>query len=146
MDLQKMVDEMNERFKIESGKEYNLGNFINDLYVFKDELLNVEFDDGNIPKEFDSWRGSYCELSLTYDTKGSMDVNTLYKLAYNSNGSIFTGYKGGEFTMDLKTPIHQANYGEVGIEIGDEYLYKKIIGIKKDKDKIIIITKIDKED
>ena len=49
--------------------------------------------------------------------------------------------------MDLDTPIHQANYGEVSVynkQEEDEGL-KKIIGIKKVGNKIIIITRSDED-
>lgn len=69
MSMQDFINNLNEMSKIESGKEYNLGNFIKDLERYKDfdyGLMEVEFDDGSIPTEFDSWRGSYCELALGY--------------------------------------------------------------------------------
>lgn len=144
MEIQNIVNELNEQSKIESGKEYNLGQFINDLKKYKDEFLEVEFDNGYIPTEFDSWRGNYCELALGYEEKGQGIVihsNGLYKKAYNANNSIFTGYKGGDFVMDLQTPIHQANYGEVGVEIGVDYDEYKIIGLKKKGSKLIILTR-----
>ena len=44
--------------------------------------------------------------------------------------------------MDLDTPIHQANYGECGVEYDNgDYIEKKIIGIKKENNKIIILTR-----
>ena len=48
--------------------------------------------------------------------------------------------------MDLDTPIHQANYGETGI-FDDEgnYNCKKIIGIEKKYNKLIIKTRIDED-
>lgn len=141
--MEKWIKQMNENTKIESGKEYNLGNLIEDLKKYKDTLKEVEFDNGKIPTEFSSWRGSYCELALEYKDEGICYVFDLYRKAYNTNGSIFVGYKGGDFEMDLNTPIHQANYGECGVKINDEYNEYKIIGIKEENDKIIIITRID---
>ena len=141
-DIQKMIDEMNEKQRIESGKEYNLGMFINDLKKYKDDykINSVEFEDGTKPVEFDSWRGSYCELSLTFTSDESYRIfpMTMYQKAFNANGSMFFGYKGGEFVMDLDTPIHKANYGECG--------YEKIIGVKKENDKLIICVRNDEED
>ena len=144
--MQEFIDELNENLKIQSGKEYNLGMLIKDLKQYKDEFLEVEFDDGSIPTGFDSWRGSYCELALNYQKEGVCDISSLYREAFNANGSIFVGYKGGDFIMDLDTPIHQANYGETSVkyENGD-YIEKKVIGIKKEDNKIIIITRIDED-
>jgi len=146
MDIQEFINNMNNQSKILSGKEYNLGNFIEDLKEYKDEFLQVEFDDGSIPKNFDSWRGSYCELALNYSKEGFCLINELFRKAFNANGSMYEGYKGGEFIMDLDTPIHQANYGEGGVtdEYGN-YNYKKIIGIQKKDNKIIITTRIDED-
>lgn len=147
MDLQKLIDNMNEMQKIESGKEYNLGDLIKDLEKYKDYdygLMEVVFDDGSIPAEFDSWRGSYCELALGYKKDGICHAHSLYVKAFNTNGSIFEGYKGGEFIMDLDTPIHQANYGETGVEDEEgNYDYKKIIGVKEEGKKLIILTRIE---
>lgn len=147
MDLQKLIDNMNEMQKIESGKEYNLGDFIKELEKYKDYdygLMEVVFDDGSIPTEFDSWRGSYCELALGYKKNGMCYVHDLYVKAFNANGSIFEGYKGGDFVMDLETPIHQANYGEGGVDDKEgNYDYKKIIGVKEEGKKLIILTRIE---
>ena len=133
MSLQDLVDELNEKMKIESGKEYNLGMLIKDLEPYKEEFLDVEFEDGTIPTEFDSWRGSYCELMLGYQKNGNMSSYSFYRKAFNTNGSMFTGYKGGNFIMDLATPIHKDYYGGAS---GD-----KIIGIEERNGKLIILTR-----
>lgn len=143
--LQQMVNGINEREKIRSGKEYNLGNFIKDLEKYKNEFLEVEFDNGFIPTEFNSWRGSYCELALGYKKKGIIHNPELYRKAFNANNSIFVGYKGGDFLMDLDTPIHQANYGDVGIIEEKGYPERKIVGLKKKNDKLIIITRVEED-
>ena len=118
--MQDFVNDFNNRMKIESGKEYNLGMLIKDLEQYKDECLLVEFDDGNVPTEFSSWRGSYCELALEYEKKEDSQCDV----------------------MDLATPIHQANYGEIGVKYDNgDYIKKKIIGIKKENNKIIILTR-----
>ena len=146
MNIENFIKMMNETSKINSGKEYNLGNLINDLEQYKGEFLEVEFDDGSIPTNFDSWRGSYCELALNYEKEGVCHIPTLYRNSFNANGSIFVGYKGGDFIMDLDTPIHQANYGEVGVKYDNgDYIEKKIIGIEKVNNKLIIRTRIDED-
>lgn len=132
MTMQDWVNAMNENMKIQSGLEYNLGKLIDDLEPYKDEWLEVEFEDGTVPQEFDSWRGSYCELMLTYTDKGSMNSYDFYRKAFNTNGSMFEGYKGGHFIMDLSCPIHKDFYGGAS---GD-----KVIGIEKRGNKLIILT------
>lgn len=151
INLQNMINNMNEIMKERSGKEYNLGMLINDLEKYKDSDMVIKLDTGFYPKNFDSWRGSYCELSLTYDLKEKTLAKDLYLEAVESDGETFEGYKGGEFTMNKKTPIHQANYGEW-------HLYKtikgeerdlgtrKIVGIKENNGKIIIITRNDEDE
>ena len=141
--MEELVKQMNEMQKIESGKEYNLGELIKDLEKYKDSTILVEFDNGKIPTQFSSWRGSYCELALEYKDEGICFADSLYINAFNANGSIFEGYKGGNFEMDLNTPIHQANYGDVGVKINNEYNECKIIGIKEENGKVIIITRIE---
>lgn len=144
--MQEFIKQLNENLKIQSGKEYNLGMLIKDLEQYKDECLLVEFDDGSVPTDFNSWRGSYCELALEYERKKDSQcyVMDLYRKAFNTNGSMFYGYKGGEFIMDLDTPIHQANYGEISVEYENgDYISKKVIGIKEEDNKIVIITRID---
>lgn len=37
MTIQDLVNGLNEKMKIESGKEYNLGNLIDDLEPYKEE-------------------------------------------------------------------------------------------------------------
>ena len=141
--MEEWIIQMNEMQKIESGKEYNLGNLIKDLEKYKDSTILVEFDNGKIPTQFSSWRGSYCELALEYKDEGICFADSLYINAFNANGSIFEGYKGGNFEMDLNTPIHQANYGDVGVKINNEYNEYKIVGIKEENGKVIIITRIE---
>lgn len=141
--MEEWIIQMNEKQKIESGKEYNLGELIKDLEKYKDSTILVEFDNGKIPTQFSSWRGSYCELALEYKDEGICFADSLYINAFNANGSIFEGYKGGIFEMDLNTPIHQANYGDVGVKINNEYNEYKIVGIKEENGKVIIITRIE---
>ena len=117
-------------------------SYIAEYFSKISKFLIVEFDDGSIPTNFDSWRGSYCELALNYKKEGKCHIDTLYRNAFNANGSMFVGYKGGDFVMDLDTPIHQANYGECGVKYDNgDYIEKKIIGIKKENNKIIILTR-----
>lgn len=73
------------------------------------------------PTYFDSWRGIYAELALNFiDTKrGEIDtkeltVSEFLQLCKNTLGMTFTGYKGGDFTMNKHTPIWVANYGNAG--------------------------------
>ena len=64
-----------------------------------------------IPIEFDSYRGYYDQLALSYDINGFCTVEKLLKLAKQSVKKTFIGYKGGEFVMTKNTPIWISNYG-----------------------------------
>jgi len=67
------------------------------------------------PTELDSWRGSYSELALNFQTEGhELTVTEFYKMVNDAVGKEYTGYKGGEFTMTKRTPIWVANYGHSG--------------------------------
>ncbi len=60
----------------------------------------------------DSYRGIYTHLAL--EPNGSRAVVNMLKEAREAIGHTFTGYKGGEFTMGVDTPIWVAEYGESG--------------------------------
>ena len=67
------------------------------------------------PNDIDSWRGSYSELALNFNTEGQeMKVSDFLKMLKECIGKEFTGYKGGEFKMNKYTPIWVANYGNGG--------------------------------
>ena len=67
------------------------------------------------PTGLDSWRGSYEELALNYETEGKyMSVTAFYNMLTETVGKTFHGYKGGEYVMNKHTPIWVANYGNSG--------------------------------
>ena len=67
------------------------------------------------PTRIDSWRGSYDELALNFETQGEeMKVSEFLKMLKECVGKTFTGYKGGDFTMHKGTPIWVANYSHSG--------------------------------
>lgn len=67
------------------------------------------------PTSIDSWRGSYDELALNFETQGvEMKVSEFLKMLKECIGKTFTGYKGDEFTMHKGTPIWVANYSHSG--------------------------------
>jgi hypothetical protein len=142
MDFQKYIDLQSENEALRSGHEYNLGDFIKDLEKLpKNKAVQIEL--GVYPFEFDSWRGSYRELSLDY-SKTPITVSELLKEAKKAVGKTFEGYKGGDFTMSTHTPIHIAAYGS------SRYTYRqkeneciKLIGIKELDDTCILVTRID---
>ena len=67
------------------------------------------------PTSIDSWRGSYNELALNFETQGEeMKVSEFLNMLKECIGKTFTGYKGGNFTMHKGTPIWVANYSHSG--------------------------------
>ena len=67
------------------------------------------------PTGIDSWRGSYCELAISFDSDGApMKLSEFISLLKSAIGKTYKGYKGGEYTMSKHTPIWVANYGNSG--------------------------------
>jgi hypothetical protein len=56
-----------------------------------------------------SWRGVYAELSFTPED----NVTARYMLAHATSAvmATYTGWKGGDFTMTLETPVHLDHEG-----------------------------------
>ncbi len=73
---------------------------------------SVEFDFGGFaPGKINSYRGYYCDLALSF-TDERTTVARLLTALKAADGQIFEGYKGGEYIMDLETPVWVANYGD----------------------------------
>jgi len=71
----------------------------------------VLFEDGNYPNEFDSYRGIYRHVALDWGPT-PITVAELLDRTRATVGRTFQGYKGGDFHMDLDTPIWVAQYGD----------------------------------
>lgn len=93
------------------------------------ETKRVWFDFGRTyPEQLASWRGSYAELSITFDYEGRithqcgrpwtdpeyMPADRFLAMLRAAVGQTFQGYKGGDFTMAEDTPVWVANYGDTG--------------------------------
>ena len=148
MDLQTYLDTMvqnNRNKSFENSPQITLGELIEQLENAgtKDdgEDKTVCFDFGSaIPTSLDSWRGSYNELALGYelsgyDGEGKYAESTAEKLLNELKNAIdktYTGWKGGEYTMNENTPLWVANSGNAD--------NTGIVGIIDKKYKIIIVT------
>lgn len=161
--MQAAIDSINQLQKIESSREFSLGDLIQELKNVNQDLI-VEIDNGTFPKisslsyaegdeqkkyeyigysfiyskktksVFESWRGSYCELSMQFSDKNqNITTEKLLEMAEFINGKYLNGYKGGDFLMDEETPIHMANYGESG--------NIKLIGLEVKDNKLILKTR-----
>jgi len=130
-----------ESFK--TSEQLTLGEIILKLEAIKNPKLPVLFDIKKYhPTGIDSWRGSYNELALEYESKGkTMLLSDFLKMLKDTIGKTLTGYKGGDFLMGKTTPVWVANYGEVSGIRRDGYKDTAIINIIEAKSAVIIKTK-----
>jgi len=83
----------------------------------KDETVQFDFS-GFYPSGVASYRGYYDQLALGFDPESGdrnctpqITVEQLIVKLKEADGKTYTGYKGGEYRMNLNTPIWMANYG-----------------------------------
>jgi len=77
------------------------------------DLFGKTINHNAIPTNFDSWRGSYDLLALNYKLTGRDDYEGLQEIRANdfidmcekAIGEEFTGYKGGEFILNVKENV-----------------------------------------
>lgn len=90
------------------------------------------------PTRFDSWRGSYDELALNFETNRyeskRLTVSEFLNLCKETIGKTFTGYKGGEYTMGKSTPVWVANNGNAG--------NTAIVNVVDNEYEVILITEL----
>ena len=85
------------------------------------------------PTDIDSWRGSYAELALNYRSEGEeMKLPDFIAMLKKADGGTFHGYKGGEFTMSLNTPVWVANHGMAG--------NTAVVGVVNEGYQVILLT------
>ena len=75
----------------------------------------VLMSNGRMPHHFDSWRGSYDELTLVeaYNRGDARrTVAEILQEAREADGGTFEGYKGGQYVMDRETPVWADPYGD----------------------------------
>lgn len=76
------------------------------------ERMNQEHPDGVVPYGFDEphcWRGVYEDLA--FEPKESAKISDMLNRAKDSMGSIFIGWKGGEYMMSEYTKCWIAEEG-----------------------------------
>jgi len=132
-DMQKLVDAMGAAVRdSRSGYHLTLGDAIEQLTKFGKYYV-VVFDGTNLsPGEEMSYRGYYSDLAFD---EGN-EPKTVDAFAHQLSAALdqeYTGYKGGEFRMDPKTPLWVSEYGEAsGVAMMSMHLAE---------DRIIIVTK-----
>lgn len=97
--------------------QFSLNDLIDRLEQLPQDMLILLGD-------ADSYRGYYSDLAFEplYDAYARTVKDALYEVE-NAHGKTFTGYKGGEFTMDGDTPVWYSHYGDTGsaiVGISDE--------------------------
>lgn len=130
--LHKFV-QANRKHRMESSDQLTLGKLIEKLKPIvakqkeiikkyqSEALIQYDFE-YCYPTHFDSWRGSYNELSLNICLGGykkeeqekELTVSGFLKMCEETIGKTFQGWKGGDFKMDEDTPIWIANSGNSG--------------------------------
>lgn len=111
MTLQDIVNSMNDAAQTERTKYHlTLGGLI-EVLEDADAELPVEFEDGTSPGALKSYRGYYSDLAFS-DTDETVIAANLLGRAREANGKTFTGYKGGDYVMNERTPLWRAEWGE----------------------------------
>lgn len=73
--------------------------------------------------EPNSWRGSYDELCF-YPSR-HVTIGWMLKEAESANGAIYNGYKGGQYKMDLDTPVNfESNFKDYS---GGDFVAKNML-------------------
>lgn len=128
MDLQKIMDDAvaaGRKKTLAKSTQLTLGEMVLKMEAIVKECeaekidSHVHYDFGHLfPTTINSWRGSYCELALDYDSYDGggiqMSAKAFHELLKETVGKTFEGYKGGGFTMSRQTPVWVANYGNSG--------------------------------
>ena len=89
------------------------------------------------PTYLDSWRGSYNEIAIGFSEKGEgPTLSSFYSMINAAIGQEYTGWKGGEYTMNKHTPVWVANQGHSGntavLDIVDDgYVVFIITGLRE---------------
>ena len=111
MSMQNLIDEMSAAWRTDREKHHlTLGRLIAALDAVPGETV-VQFSDGSAPGKPESYRGYYSDISLPPETRLVTAANLLAQCR-GVLGSTLTGYKGGDYLMDARTPLWSSCYGE----------------------------------
>ena len=98
-----------------------LGRLIEALEEFDDDQL---FPFGMTTPH--SYRGHYEELAFV--PCGWMEAHEILAAARSAVGATYQGWKGGDFTMTLETPVHLSRIGDTGLPL-TEYVLRWLLGM-----------------
>ncbi len=116
-DMQKFFDDMSKGLRAQrSLSQMTIEKLIATLEKFpaEKEIENII--------EPHSYRGYYSDLAFEREP-GTRTVGSLLEEVKGCLNNTFTGYKGGDFFMDIHTPLWIASYGSTG---------EKIVGLVDD--------------
>jgi len=118
MDIQKLFDAISEASR-NTRKDYHLtlGELIDVLDAAPPDAVVTFSGGGGIGRER-SYRGYYHDLALEPAAEAGTAAD-LAKRMKAAAGSTYEGYKGGDYTMNLDTPLWRAYYGCCGDAIID---------------------------
>ena len=74
-----------------------------------------------------SYRGYYDDVAFEYDSLAVQQASGLLSICLETLNRVFTGYKGGEYTYDIGTPVWVARWGHEGVALVDVRLDGTII-------------------
>jgi len=144
MDLQTILHNAVAAARAEEMKtspQLTLGEMMLKLEAVQSKGLPVVFDIQDYhPIGIGSWRGSYNELALEYESGGAtLTARGVIALLRGVVGRTLEGYKGGNYLMGKTTPIWVANYGDsMGFR---EEEPTAVVDILETEDEVIIETK-----
>ena len=144
-DIQELTKAQREK-RFSRSSQLSLGQFIEEIE--KAGLVEENGDDKEICFDFgtavptclDSWRGAYDELELGYKLTGydsledsvQVKAKDILSELKSAIGKEFTGWKGGEYTMNENTPVWASNSGNAS--------NSAVVGVLDDGWRLIILT------
>lgn len=121
--------------QVDSGIK-TLGQIINALEEVNSSLP-VFFDFNQSPPDsFSCYRGYYDQLALSWSNSEIITVQRFFEMCHNADGATYSGYKGGEYSMDTSTFVWAADgFGDCS--------RRKIIGILVESNRVVIKTEVE---
>jgi hypothetical protein len=121
MGFQEMIDKLceGEMYKrVATGQNMSLGQLINALREVEGntpdgKTKEVRLENGLSFTDVGSYRGYYSDLAIEPAGEGEAPITVLDLLVILNRAvrATFTGYKGGEYRMELHTPVWVSEYG-----------------------------------
>jgi len=97
-------------------KQFTLGDLIDKLEMLDPAtLVKMQFSDPAVDFTSHSYRGYYDQLAIypRFDRCGTpVCVSQLVRMLKECDGHTYSGWKGGDYTMDRGTPIWVSDLGE----------------------------------